>query len=104
MPFHTIVQGVTVSVRKLDVTARGGIVAVCYRGRERLPVPLVALPLPEARRSAGNGSRRTAAGREARSERNHGYELRQRVLPVSHRDLMSVAAAASNTLTTCEMQ
>ena len=47
MPFHTIVLGVPVTVRKLDLTARGGIVAVCYRGRERLSVPLVDLPRPE---------------------------------------------------------
>jgi hypothetical protein len=35
------------SVKKLDVTARGGVVAVCDRGRKRLSVPLVDLPLPE---------------------------------------------------------
>jgi hypothetical protein len=38
---------VTVSVRKLDVTDRGEVVAVCYRGRERSSIPLTDLPLPE---------------------------------------------------------
>ena len=47
LPFDTIIFGVTVSVRKLDVTARGEVVAVCYRGRERSSLPLVDIPLPE---------------------------------------------------------
>jgi len=47
LPFDTVVLGVTVSVRRLDVTDRGEVVAVCSRGRERSSVPLVALPLPE---------------------------------------------------------
>jgi hypothetical protein len=47
LPFDTNVLGVTVSVRKLDVTDRGEIVAVCHRGRERSAIPLTDLPLPE---------------------------------------------------------
>ena len=47
LPFNTVVFGVTVSVRKLDVTSRGEVVAVCYRGRERSLIPLVDLPLPD---------------------------------------------------------
>jgi hypothetical protein len=47
LPFETVVLGVTVSVRKLDVTARGEIVAVCHRGREQSSLPLIDLPLPE---------------------------------------------------------
>jgi len=47
LPFDTVLLGVTVSVRRLDVTDRGEVVAVCYRGRERSSISLVALPLPE---------------------------------------------------------
>jgi hypothetical protein len=47
LPFDTVVLGVVVSVRRLDVTNRGEVVAVCYRGRERSSIPLVDLPLPE---------------------------------------------------------
>jgi hypothetical protein len=47
LPFDTVVLGVTVSLRKLDVTGRGEVVAVCCRGRERSSLPLVDLPLPE---------------------------------------------------------
>ena len=47
LPFDAIVLGVTVSVRKLDVTDRGEVVAVCYRGRERSSIPLADLALPE---------------------------------------------------------
>ena len=47
LPFDTIILGMTVSVRKLDVIARGEVVAVCCRGRERSLLPLVDLPLPE---------------------------------------------------------
>ena len=47
LPFDAIVLGVTVSVRKLDVSDRGEVVAVCYRGRERSSIPLTDLVLPE---------------------------------------------------------
>ena len=38
---------VTVSVKKLDVTDRGEVMAICHRGRERTSIPLVDLELPE---------------------------------------------------------
>jgi len=34
-------------VKKLDVTAAGEIVAVCYRGRERRAVPILDLKRPD---------------------------------------------------------
>src|SRR5262249_17100639 len=47
LPFNTVVLGMTVSVKKLDVTDRGEVVAICCRGRERSSIPLVDLELPE---------------------------------------------------------
>ena len=47
LPFNTAVLGVTVSVKKLDVTDRGEVMAICHRGRERTSIPLVDLELPE---------------------------------------------------------
>ena len=47
LPFDAIVLGVTVSVRKLDVTHRGEVVAVCHRERERLSIPLTELAIPK---------------------------------------------------------
>ncbi len=46
LPFETVVLGTIVTVRKIDVTASGNIVAVCYRGRERQAIPILELPLP----------------------------------------------------------
>lgn len=46
LPFETVVLGADVTVKKIDVTARGEIIAVCYRGRERQAVPILDLPLP----------------------------------------------------------
>ncbi len=46
LPFETIVLGVNVTVKKIDVTAEGHIVAICYRGRERQAIPLLDLPVP----------------------------------------------------------
>ncbi|MBX7269338.1 hypothetical protein KIF24_27190 [Micromonospora sp. Llam7] len=45
VPFTTIVLGVEVTVRKVDLTA-DSIVAVCFRGRHRQRVGLLDLPLP----------------------------------------------------------
>lgn len=45
-PFATAVLGTTVTVKKIDVTAAGTIVAICYRGRERQAIPILELPLP----------------------------------------------------------
>ena len=47
LPFNTVVLGVTVSVKRLDLTDRGEVMAICYRGRERTSIPLVDLELPE---------------------------------------------------------
>lgn len=46
-PFEALVLGTTVTVRKVDVTAAGNIVAICYRGRERQAIPILELPLPD---------------------------------------------------------
>lgn len=48
LPFETVILGVTVVVKKIDVTTSGDIVAVCYRGRERQAVPILELPLPDS--------------------------------------------------------
>ncbi len=45
-PFATEILGVEVSVVDVDVNAENAIVAVCTRGKERIPVPILDLPLP----------------------------------------------------------
>lgn len=47
LPFERVVLGVTVSVKKVDITETDEIVAVCYRGRERQAIPILELPLPD---------------------------------------------------------
>lgn len=47
LPFETAVLGVTVTVKKVDVTGAGEIGAVRYRGRERQAIPILELPLPD---------------------------------------------------------
>lgn len=47
LPFETDVLGVTVTVKKIDVSAGGDVVAVCSRGRERQAVPILDLKLPD---------------------------------------------------------
>jgi hypothetical protein len=47
LPFQTAVLGVTVTVKNVDLTGAGEIVAVCYRGRERQALPILDLPLPD---------------------------------------------------------
>jgi hypothetical protein len=47
LPFEIVVLGVAATVKKVDVTAAGEIVALCYRGRERQAIPILALPLPD---------------------------------------------------------
>jgi hypothetical protein len=47
LPFETVVLGAVVTVKKIDVTARGHIIAICYRGRERQVIPALELPLPD---------------------------------------------------------
>ena len=46
LPFDTTVLGVVVKVARLDLRGDNDIVAICIRGRERLSVPILALPLP----------------------------------------------------------
>ncbi len=47
VPFTTTLLGVEVTVERVDLNDAGEIVAVCRRGRERLRVPVIDLPLPE---------------------------------------------------------
>ena len=47
LPFETVVLGAPVTVKKVDVTRAGEIVAVCYRGRERQAIPILELPMPD---------------------------------------------------------
>ena len=45
LPFTTEVLGVTVSVKRVELTD-DGIVAVCVAGRQRQRIPILDLPLP----------------------------------------------------------
>ena len=47
VPFETVL-GATVTVKKIDVSVKGELVAVCYRGRERQAIPIRELPLPDS--------------------------------------------------------
>ncbi|MDP9224706.1 MAG: calcium-binding protein [Actinomycetota bacterium] len=47
IPFDTVVLGTTVTVKKIDVTVAGGLIAICYFGRTRQAIPLLELPLPD---------------------------------------------------------
>jgi hypothetical protein len=47
VPFETTVLSVPVTVRKVDLTDAGQVVAVCYRGRARQAIPILELPLPD---------------------------------------------------------
>jgi hypothetical protein len=47
IPFETVVFGAAVTVKKIDFTRAGEMVAICYRGRERQAIPLLELPLPD---------------------------------------------------------
>lgn len=47
VPFTTTLLGVEVTVDRLDLNNADDIVAVCRRGREKLRVPVIDLPLPE---------------------------------------------------------
>jgi hypothetical protein len=47
LPFQTVVLGVAVVVKKVDVTTAGEIVALCYRGRERQAISILELPWPD---------------------------------------------------------
>jgi len=45
VPFTTLVLGVDVTVRRIDLTD-GGIVAVCHRGRIKQAIGILDRPLP----------------------------------------------------------
>ena len=47
LPFETVVLGVAVTVKAVDVAKSGHIVAICHRGRERQAIPILELPLPD---------------------------------------------------------
>jgi uncharacterized protein (UPF0262 family) len=47
VPFTTTLLGVEVTVARVDLNDADEIVAVCRRGRDRLRVPIIDLPLPE---------------------------------------------------------
>ncbi|WP_326637566.1 calcium-binding protein [Streptosporangium sp. NBC_01755] len=46
-PFQTMVLGVEVTVKKIDLYAGSGIVAVCVRGSYRQAIGILDLPLPD---------------------------------------------------------
>ena len=47
LPFDTEVLGVTVRVVRIDLTVADEIVAICRRGTQRQPLPILDLPLPQ---------------------------------------------------------
>ena len=49
VPFATKLLGLEVTVERVDLNEAGETVAVCRRGRERLRVPIIDLPLPEVK-------------------------------------------------------
>ncbi len=46
LPFDTEVLGVSVTVKKLDMTDDDQIVAVCARAGQKQEIPIASLPLP----------------------------------------------------------
>jgi hypothetical protein len=46
VPFQTMVLGVSVTVKGIDMNDGDDIVAICIRGRHRQAVPIIELPLP----------------------------------------------------------
>ncbi len=46
LPFETEILGIRVAVERVDITEDNSIVAVCRRGKERLKVPILDIPLP----------------------------------------------------------
>ena len=47
LPFETSLLGVTVMVKKVDMTGADDVVAVCHRGRQRQAIPILDLPLSD---------------------------------------------------------
>jgi len=46
VPFQTIVLGMPVTVKRIDLNEADQIVAICARGRERQAIPILDLVLP----------------------------------------------------------
>ena len=46
VPFETTVLGVLVTVKSVNLTDAGQVVAVCQRGQARQAIPITDLPLP----------------------------------------------------------
>ena len=46
VPFTTEILGVEVSVQRVDLTDSEEIIVICARGRNRLAIPILELPLP----------------------------------------------------------
>ncbi len=83
VPFKTVVLGVEVTVKKVDLLPGSQIVAVCTRGKHRQAIGVLDLPLPdqapegamgspllERSRELGEGSRRTGTGERKRARIN----------------------------------
>jgi hypothetical protein len=49
LPFETVVLDVPVTVEGVEMTSAEEIVAICRRGRERQPLPILDLPLHSPR-------------------------------------------------------
>ena len=47
VPFRTSVLGVAATVKEIDVSAGGDVVAVCSRGRQHQVIPILELPPPD---------------------------------------------------------
>ena len=46
VPFDAIVLGVAVAIERVELNSRDEIVAICKRGRHRISIPVLDLPLP----------------------------------------------------------
>jgi hypothetical protein len=61
LPFETTVLGMTVSVKRVDITDTNDIVAVCHRGRERQAIPTTTSSSPVVRMVSVVSPRRSIA-------------------------------------------
>ena len=46
VPFETMILGIPVTVESVDLNGSEQIVAICRRGAEKQPLPILDLPLP----------------------------------------------------------
>jgi hypothetical protein len=49
LPFETSILGAPTMIERVDLTGRDQIVAICSRGRHKLRVPILDVPLPAPR-------------------------------------------------------